>query len=61
MFIESCGKVIDVGKHDHAKTDELVNEDAEWFIGPKLPPRMTKEEIDAFYIKIIAKFKLDDK
>ena len=25
-----------------------------------LPPRMTKEEIDAFYKEIMAKFKLDD-
>ena len=25
-----------------------------------LPPRMTKEEIDAFYKEMMAKFKLDD-
>ena len=40
--------------------DACVDENAEGFIGPKLPPRMTKEEIDAFYKELIAKFKLDE-
>ena len=43
------------------KEDVVVNEDAEGFIGPKSPPRMTKEEIAAFYNEIMAKFKIDDK
>ena len=40
--------------------DAVIDENAEGFIGPKLPPRMTKEEIAAFYEEIMAKFKLDD-
>ena len=40
--------------------DACVDENAEGFIGPKLPPRMTKEEIDAFYKEMKAKFKLDE-
>ena len=40
--------------------DAFVNENAEGF-GPKLPPRMTQDEIDAFFKEMMAKFKLDDK
>ena len=40
--------------------DSVVDENAEGFIGPRLPPRMTKEEIDAFYREMKAKFKLDE-
>ena len=40
--------------------DVVVDENAEGFIGPKLPPRMTKEEIATFYEEMMAKFKLDD-
>ena len=39
----------------------IVKENDEGFIGPKLPPRMSKEEIDVFYKEMMAKFKLDDK
>ena len=42
-------------------TYEAVDEDDPEFIGPKLPPRMTKEEIAAFYKEIMEKFKLDEK
>ena len=39
--------------------DAVIDENAEGFIRPKLPPRMTKEEIAAFYKEMMAKFKLD--
>ena len=55
-------KVEEIHIEKEASTEDVVvNEDAEGFIGPKLPPRMTKEEIAAFYNEIMAKFKLDDK
>ena len=41
------------------QSDEVVSEDDEKFIGPKLPPVMTKEEIEAFFQKMIAEFKLE--
>ena len=37
---------------------EPVNEDDEEFIGPKLPPLMTQEEIDMFREELLAKYKL---
>ena len=36
---------------------EDISEDDPEFIGPKLPPRMTKEEIKAFYDELIEKLK----
>ena len=44
---------------DVGTEDAVIDENAEGFIGPKLPPRMTKEEIAAFYEEMMAKFKLD--
>ena len=41
------------------QSDEVVSEDDEKFIGPKLPPVMTKEEIEAFLQKMIAQFELE--
>jgi hypothetical protein len=45
---------------EEASEDVFIDENAQGFIGPKLPPRMTKEEIAAFYEEMMAKFKLDD-
>ena len=41
------------------QSDEVVSEDDEKFIGPKLPPVMTKEEIEASFQKMIVEFKLE--
>ena len=35
--------------------DEVLNENDPEFIGPKLPPRMTKAEIKAFYDELMGK------
>ena len=42
------------------ETCEAVTEDQKDCIGPKLPPRMTAEEIDSFYKELLAKWKLGD-
>ena len=52
------GELVEENKNDE---EFIVNENDDGFIGPKLPPRMTKEEIDVFYKEMMAKFKLDDK
>ena len=42
---------------ENVEIKSYVNENDEDFIGPKLPRRMTKDEIDAFYKEMMAKFK----
>ena len=44
---------------DVGTEDAVIDENAEGFIGPKFPPRMSKEEIAVFYEEMMAKFKLD--
>ena len=52
--------VREASTENNVGTEDAVNdENAEGFIGPKLPPRMSKEEIAVFYEEMMAKFKLD--
>ena len=37
------------------KTDQVVNENDDSFIGPKLPPLLTEQEKDAFFKELLAK------
>ena len=50
----------DENKNVEIETCEAVTEDHLDFIGPKLPPRMTAEEIESFYKELLAKWKLGD-
>ena len=52
----SVGKA-DTTKDLEEKTEEIVNEDEEGFIGPKLPKRMTAEEIEEFRKELFRKWK----
>jgi hypothetical protein len=47
----------DTGENIENNNDEVVNENDPEFIGPKLPPRMTKAEIKAFYDELMGKLK----
>ena len=55
--LDEANNFVEVNEDDEAC---IFNENDEGFIGPELPPRMTKEEIDVFYKEMMAKFKLDD-
>ena len=55
---EDIAKIESESKSDGMKVpNEVVNEDEEGFIGPKLPRRMTEEEKDEFLKELLEKYK----
>ena len=56
--VENDSKLDDNFNEVKEEPGEPVTEDDEEFIGPKLPPLMTREEIDAFKEELLTKYKL---
>ena len=55
---EDITKIESESKSDGMKVpNEVINEDEEGFIGPKLPRRMTEEEKDEFLKELLEKYK----
>ena len=55
--VEALTEYDDTRENIENNNDEVVNENDPEFIGPKLPPRMTKEEIKAFYDELMGRLK----